>query len=470
MRILVIITLIALSSVLAWPGLCQSHDEKSSGETASGSASEGSHKSPSGAASHDNTHHKGNGGHSEDNSGGTAANRLAENSEDDAGTAADEATAEQPATQAPPDEQNTEANTDETTADQQDADQQSDATSQTPTAVVKNYPAGKSAGKTNSSAAQPKPKPRRQRHIKTVDDYISDGKDWCETSGVQVLFALLLTALALKCTNSLSNRIVALITRNKEGTELKKRVDTLSSVVNYSLVVLICMLSGTVILKELGIDIAPILAGAGVVGIAVGFGAQSLVKDVISGFFMLLEDQVRVGDVVEIGDKTGVVDKVTLRLIVLRDVSYNVHYIPNGEVRVVTNMTKEYSGYVLDVGVSYNEDLDRIIGVMKSIDEEMRNDPEFGDMILEPLEIFGLEQFGDSKISIRARTKTRAIKQWIVGREFKRRLKARFNQLGIEMPNPIVSVYSMKGRDHPLGAEGITVETVEAAGASVNSP
>ncbi len=438
MRILVLIVLVIITNTLAWPGFCQSHEDRTAAEHAANPTDASTPKHEADAGSQQVTH-------------------------EDEQTS--ETTEQQPEAQATDEGTPDAATADGSTEEPATADQTSTSTDQPPSLQVKNYPSTRSSNNSNAASSQPKRKPHKVRRIKELDEYVSDVKEWGETSGVDVLFALFLTAIALKCADSLSNRILAVITRNKEGTELKKRVDTLSSVVRYVLIILICALSGTVILKELGIDIAPIIAGAGICGIAVGFGAQSLVKDVISGFFMLLEDQIRVGDVVQIGDKTGVVDKVTLRLIVLRDVSYNVHYIPNGEVRVITNMTKEYSGYILDVGVSYDEDLDRIVSVMKSIDEELRNDPEFGDMILEPLEIFGLEQFGDSKLAIRARTKTKAIKQWIVGREFKRRLKTRFNQLGIEMPNPIVSVYAMKGRDHPLG-EGAPLE---AAAASINN-
>ncbi|HMP54046.1 MAG TPA: mechanosensitive ion channel family protein, partial [Candidatus Melainabacteria bacterium] len=201
-------------------------------------------------------------------------------------------------------------------------------------------------------------------------------------------------------------------------------------------------ISGMMILKELGIEIGPILAGAGVVGLAVGFGAQNLVKDVISGFLILLEDQIRVGDVMQIADKSGVVEKVTLRMVVLRDISYNVHYIPSGEIKVVTNMTKQYSGFVYDIGVAYRENIDQVIEVMTEIDSQMRSEDEYKNSILEPLEIFGLQEFADSAVIVRARSKTETGKQWDIGREFKKRLKERFDELGIEIPYPHMTVYA----------------------------
>ncbi len=191
-----------------------------------------------------------------------------------------------------------------------------------------------------------------------------------------------------------------------------------------------------IILGEIGIQIGPILATAGIFGLAIGFGVQNLVQDVISGFFLLLEDQVRVGDVVQIAGKGGLVEKVGLRMIILRDLSGNAHYVRNGKVDIVTNMTKEYSRYVFDIGVAYREDVDEVMEVIKHVDEELRSDPQFRDLILEPIEILGVDAFADSAVAVRARTKTKPIQQWTVGREFNRRLKKRFDELGIEIPFP----------------------------------
>ena len=191
-------------------------------------------------------------------------------------------------------------------------------------------------------------------------------------------------------------------------------------------------------------------------GLAVGFGAQNLVADVISGFFILLEDQVRVGDVVELGGKGGLVEKVTLRMIILRDLGGNVHYIRNGKIDVVTNMTKEFSRYVFDIGVAYREDVDEVFQVVKKVDEELREDPEFKDAILQPIEVLGLDKFADSAVVIKARTTTKPIQQWRVGREFNRRLKKRFDELGIEIPFPHVTFYvgsDKKGQAVPLGVK-----------------
>lgn len=266
-------------------------------------------------------------------------------------------------------------------------------------------------------------------------------------SGFHILIILLLAWIALKMAKKLSQGLVRFVTRQKEDEEFQKRTRTLGEVVRYVIVLVVFAVATMTVLKELGIDIGPVLAAAGIVGLAVGFGAQSLVKDVISGFFILLEDQIRVGDVINIADKGGLVEKVGLRTTVLRDLQGNVHYVPNGNISVVTNMTKEFSRYVFDIGVAYREDVDKVIEVIKGIDEEMRQDPEFRDDIIEPIEIMGLDQFANSAIVIRARTTTLPIKQWRVGREFNRRIKKKFDELNIEIPFPHVTLYMGEGKD-----------------------
>jgi len=241
--------------------------------------------------------------------------------------------------------------------------------------------------------------------------------------------------------------LVRFVTRKKEDEEFQKRTRTLGEVVRYVIVLVVFAVATMTVLKELGIDIGPVLAAAGIAGLAIGFGAQSLVKDVISGFFILLEDQIRVGDVVKISDKGGLVEKVGLRTTVLRDLHGNVHYVPNGSISVVTNMTKEYSRYVFDIGVAYREDVDEVIKVIKGIDEEMRQDPEFKDDIIEPIEVMGLDQFANSSVIIKARTTTVPMKQWRVGREFNRRMKKKFDELNIEIPFPHVTLYMGEGKD-----------------------
>lgn len=268
---------------------------------------------------------------------------------------------------------------------------------------------------------------------------------WVMTNGLRIVLILVLTVIALKAARMLSVRLLSLF-KQKDDIEFKKRADTLSSVIRYILTIGIFIIAAMMILRELGIEIGPMLAAAGIVGLAVGFGAQSLVQDVISGFFILLEDQIRVGDVVNIAGKGGLVEKVNLRMTILRDLEGNVHYIRNGQIDVVTNMTKEYSRYLFNIGVAYREDVDEVIKVVKEVDEELRNDPEYQDDILEPIEILGVDQFADSAVIIKARNKTLPIKQWRVGREFNRRLKKKFDERDIEIPFPHVTLYMGKDK------------------------
>jgi small conductance mechanosensitive channel len=272
-------------------------------------------------------------------------------------------------------------------------------------------------------------------------------------SGFHILIILVLAWVALKMAKKLSLGLVRFVARQKEDEEFQKRTRTLGEIVRYVIVLVVFAVATMTVLKELGIDIGPVLAAAGIVGLAVGFGAQSLVKDIISGFFILLEDQIRVGDVVNIAEKGGLVEKVGLRTTVLRDLHGNVHYVPNGSIAVVTNMTKEYSRFVFDIAVAYREDVDEVITVIKGIDQEMRNDTEFKDDILEPIEVLGLDQFATSAVVIKARTTTMPSKQWRIGREFNRRIKKKFDELNIEIPFPHVTLYmgeSKEGKSPPL--------------------
>lgn len=200
-------------------------------------------------------------------------------------------------------------------------------------------------------------------------------------------------------------------------------------------------LTALIVLSQLGINIAPLLAGAGILGLAVGFGSQTLVKDFITGLFILLQDTVSVGDVVEMAGSVGTVEALSIRSIRLRDLSGNVHVIPFSDVTKVTNMTKGFSYAVFDVGVAYREDMDEVMQVMKTLTEELREDSQWSGSILAEAEIFGVNAFGDSAITVRARLKTVAGAQWRVQREFNRRLKKRFDELDIEMPFPHQTIY-----------------------------
>lgn len=226
-----------------------------------------------------------------------------------------------------------------------------------------------------------------------------------------------------------------------DSREIEKRLDTLLGILRSIVKVIIWLMMGMLFLREVGIDIAPIIAGAGIVGLAVGFGAQELVRDFISGFFMLLENQIREGDVAIVNGTGGLVEHVGMRTIVLRDLSGVVHVFQNGKVNTLANMTKNWSGIVFDIGVAYKEDTDKVVEVIQHVAEELRAEPDFNNKILEPIEIFGVDGFGDSAVIIKARFKTKPIEQWAVGREYRRRLKKAFDEQGIEIPFPHRTVY-----------------------------
>jgi small-conductance mechanosensitive channel len=253
-----------------------------------------------------------------------------------------------------------------------------------------------------------------------------------------ILLAWLLVALLQRTVNSLRARIESRL----DDREATKRAETLARVFRYLIAVVVSLIAGMLVLSEMGVSVAPILGAAGVVGLAVGFGAQSLVKDFFTGFFILLENQIRQGDVVRLGEHAGLVEVVTLRYVQLRDYDGNVHYVPNGTISSVVNMTRGYSNAVMDVGVAYRENVDKVMAVMSTVAQEMQQDPAFGARITAPLEMAGVDRWGDSAVVIRCRFRTQPLEQWGVKREYLKRLKAAFDAAGIEIPYPHLTVYA----------------------------
>jgi small conductance mechanosensitive channel len=229
----------------------------------------------------------------------------------------------------------------------------------------------------------------------------------------------------------------------EDGMSLEQtaRVRTLLPLARKMLAIVLGLGVGLVALATLGINIGPLLAGAGIAGIAVGFGAQSLVKDVITGMFILMQDAVAVGDVVSVAGSSGLVEQITIRSIRLRDMSGTVIIIPFSEVTTVQNMTREFAYALFSIGVAYREDVDEVMSAIAALGGELQEDPAFAPLILAPIEIFGLDQFADSAIIIKARIKTKPIQQWTVMREFNRRMKRRFDELGIDIPFPHQTIY-----------------------------
>lgn len=267
-----------------------------------------------------------------------------------------------------------------------------------------------------------------------VQIYLDMLMKWALTSGLRIIFVVILMIVSLKLVNNFTEKLINNFVKSNNDSELEKRVHTLRSITKSILDIIILAVGSMIILEKLGINIGPMLAAAGVVGLAVGFGSQRLVEDLISGFIILVGDQIRVGDVIKIGDKSGLVEKVDLKMVVLRDIEGNVHFIRNGKIDIITNMTKDYSYSVFDIGVSSKENIDNVIQIIKGIGEDLQNNSENKYDILEPIEIFGLDKFNDAAVIIKARIKTKPIKQWAVGREFNLRLKRKFDELNIQIP------------------------------------
>jgi small conductance mechanosensitive channel len=269
-------------------------------------------------------------------------------------------------------------------------------------------------------------------------------REWLNAGGSHALriVAILLSAWVARWIGRRAlPRVVRAISRHmqvraSDDADVQARAETLSGIVLSIVLVAVWTVEILMVLRELGFDIAPVLAGAGVVGLAVGFGAQNLVRDVISGAFMLLEDQVRVGDVAVVNGAGGVVERMNLRTITLRGLDGTVHVFSNGAITTLANKTREFSFYVFDVGIAYKEDVDRVIEVLNALGAELQAVPSFGDDILEPIEVLGVDAFLDSAVVVKARVKTRAGRQWVVGREMNRRIKIRFDEARIEIPFP----------------------------------
>lgn len=262
----------------------------------------------------------------------------------------------------------------------------------------------------------------------------------------RILLVLLLAWLGMvilrKILSQLEQRLLKQgKTAGEPPSESEKRVETLIRLIRQAALIVLWLTTILVLLKEIGVDVGPILASAGIVGLAVGFGAQNLVRDFISGFFFILENQVRVGDVAIVNGTGGLVERVNFRTIVLRDLGGVVHIFPNGTVSTLSNLTNDWSAYVFDIGIAYKENTDQVIEVMTGVGSEMKQDAILGSFMLEEPEIFGVDKFDNSAVVIKGRIKTKPIRQWQVGREYLRRIKLAFDNAGIEIPFPHQTLY-----------------------------
>ncbi len=271
--------------------------------------------------------------------------------------------------------------------------------------------------------------------IDILEWFTSDSGRRVLSRALHIAVILGIAVLALELSNALVH--LYLDARSDDEDHLpSQRIRTLLPLIRNVLIIVISVMTGLVILSELGVSIGPLLAGAGVAGVAIGFGAQTLVKDFITGVFILIEDSLHVGDVARLGNKTGVVEAMTIRTVRLRDTDGTVYMIPFSSVAVIENLTKDFSYAVIDVRVAYNEDYERVVGVLKAIGQEIKADAQLGRAMLGPIEIMGLEEVTDNALVIRVRIKTRPQRQWDIRREFNRRVMAGFAKDGIDTPYP----------------------------------
>jgi moderate conductance mechanosensitive channel len=272
-------------------------------------------------------------------------------------------------------------------------------------------------------------------------------REWIISELPSLLIIIIAMIIVFRLLSAVLNKFKKILikraSKNERGdvTETEKRINTLMGIVSGVIKLVLWIILIMVLLQKFGVNVGPLLAGAGIIGVAVGFGSQELVRDFLSGFFMLLENQIREGDVAVLNGTGGLVEKIELRTTTLRDFSGVVHIFQNGKINTISNMTKDWSAMVFDIGVAYKENVDNVINVMKEVGDDLQNDPEFGSDFIEPIEIFGLDQFADSAVVIKARIKTKPIKQWEIGREYRRRLKKAFDEKNIEIPFPHTTIY-----------------------------
>ena len=277
-----------------------------------------------------------------------------------------------------------------------------------------------------------------RRFVVPVEAWLRDPGKWIAILG---LVGLALVLLATAAIPKIIQRSVQRSRGDQTDEEVRKRSDTLSAVLVASLQATIIAVAAFMMLDKVGLNIAPVIAGVGVIGIAIGFGAQSLVKDIISGMFILLENQYRRGDVVKIADASGLVEDINLRRTILRDMDGAVHSVPNGEIRVASNMTKGWSRVNLNIGVSYGTDLDKAIAVANKVGRELAEDPAWSAHILKAPQVLRVDNLGDSAVEIKILGDTRPMQQWPVTGELRLRLKKAFDEENIEIPWPHMKVF-----------------------------
>ena len=259
---------------------------------------------------------------------------------------------------------------------------------------------------------------------------------WLLDGGLRIGLIVLLGYLTLRIGSAAARRFEREMSKGTglEVIERRKRAQTLGRLIQRSLTAMVTIIAGLMILREFDYDIAPVVTGFGVVGVALGFGAQTLIRDFIAGFFMIAEDQVRVGDSAVVNGQGGLVEEVNLRTIVLRDEQGTVHVFANGEVKSLANMSKDFAYYVISVGVGYDDDPDRVVQALNDAGASLVGDATFKPHILEPLDVYGIDAFETDRLVVKGRIKTVPQKQWLVGRELRKRVARLLRERGIHAP------------------------------------
>jgi small conductance mechanosensitive channel len=278
---------------------------------------------------------------------------------------------------------------------------------------------------------------------------------WASRTGLRIIALLLMAFVIVRLVTAVVVRAERDLDVGSglDALERRKRAQTIASLARRTLSGLIWTCAVLIVLRELDVDITPVLAGAGIVGLAIGFGAQTLVRDVITGFFLIVEDQVRVGDVAVVNGTGGLVEQINLRTIVLRDLEGVVHVIPNGEIKTLANRTKDFAYYVIDLGIEYEADIDQVTSLVKEAGRDLQADPAFAPSILEPVEVLGVDAFNESSVTLKVRIKTVPLKQWEVGRELRRRLKKVMDQHGIRIPYPQLQIHVTRHREPEMAGQ-----------------
>jgi small-conductance mechanosensitive channel len=276
-----------------------------------------------------------------------------------------------------------------------------------------------------------------------MEEVINNGfnivKGWAILHGLRVILIIVLAFILNRAACRFIEKIVrkVVLAHHYQSAEAeRKREDTLIRIFNWVLSITITLVASLMVLQEMGVPIGPLLAGAGIVGIAVGFGGQYLIRDLISGFFIILENQYRIGDAVDFDGTSGLVEDISLRMTTLRNTDGTVHHIPHGDIKRVSNLSKDFARINLNMNISYTSNLDHVIGVVNRVGQELADEPLYKDKIIKAPQFLRIEDFGDSAIIIKILGETQPLAQWELTGELRKRLKRAFDAEKIEIPFP----------------------------------